>query len=191
MSAITAAQVLAEATERYGDELTAQQLADTYESMQAVAVRKAKGVYYTPDPIAQFVGRFSLSIATTRQIGPAPVDVLRIVACDPACGTGIMLVHAARQLGIEYATRLVGGEPSGDLVFAVLPTIILTCVFGMDIDPVAAELARHALSWETAGAVTPAMLERHIICGNPLDGDSPPAMDDRTGPTSLPAPVAA
>lgn len=191
MSAITAAQVLAEAAERYGDEVTAQQLADTYESMQAMAAKMANGVWYTPDPVAQFMGAFSLQITESHMIGPRPVDVLRTIACDPACGTGIMLVHAARQLAHAYAARLAGGEPSGDLMFAVLPTIILTCVFGMDIDPVAAELARHALSAETAGAVTPAMLERHIICGNPLEGDSPPAMDDRTGPTPLPAPIAA
>jgi hypothetical protein len=178
---ITAVQVLAEAEARYGDDWGPQEVADTYESMQAAAARKKRGVYYTPDPLAQFMDRFALDVVTSRQIGPRPVDVLAVVAIDPACGTGILLVHAARQLAIEYARRLAGGaEPSGDLILAVLPTVILTCVFGVDIDPVAAELTRISLSRETTGAITPDMLERHIICGNTLEGAEPPALRDRT-----------
>lgn len=181
---ITAVTVLAEAAERYGeDNVGPQELADTYESMQAIAARKAKGVYYTPDPVARFMARFSLNLGVDR-LGPEPEQVMRIIACDPACGTGILLAHAARQLSHAYASRIVGGEPSGDLMLAVMPRVILECVFGMDIDPVAAELARISLSRETAGALTPAMLERHIICGNPLEGASPPAMDDRQGPAA-------
>jgi hypothetical protein len=44
---------------------------------------------------------------------------------------------------------------------------------------VAVELARVAVCLETGGTIPPHALLRHIICGNPLDGDSPPAMEDR------------
>jgi len=63
----------------------------------------------------------------------------------------------------------------------VLPTVITECVFSLDIDP-AAELARRALSLETGGELAPPALERNVICGNPLEGDSPPAMEDRLHP---------
>lgn len=180
---ITADDVYAEAVSRYGeDKVGAQELGDTYESMQAMAKRMKRGVFYTPQPVAAFTTRFALESAIG-QVGPEPGQLLSLTVCDPSCGCGIFLVEAARQLSYAYAQRLVGGEPSGDLMLAVMPRVVLECVFGVDIDLVSAELAKRALSIETVGSLTPAMLDRHIIAGNTLDGDSPPAMDDKTGPT--------
>jgi hypothetical protein len=62
----------------------------------------------------------------------------------------------------------------------VLPQIILTCVYGMDRDPLAVDLARLALSLETDGQVPPQALARNIVCGDHLRGDQPPAKQDRT-----------
>lgn len=141
--------------------------------------RKGQGSYYTPETVAQMMSRFSVSIGLNR-VGPEPEQVMRLIALDPACGSGVFLVHGARVLAHAYASRLIGGEPSGDLMLAVMPRVILECVFGMDIDPVAVDLARLSLSLETCGALTPAMLERHVVCKNALDGpDGPPAMEDR------------
>lgn len=141
--------------------------------------RKRQGSYYTPEILAESMSRFSLGIGLG-QVGPDPEQVMRIVALDPACGSGVFLVHGARVLAHADASRPVGGEPSGELVLAVLPRVVLECVFGMDIDPVAVDLARLSLSPETCGAIPPAMLERHVVCKNALDGpDGPPAMEER------------
>jgi type I restriction-modification system DNA methylase subunit len=184
---ISAARVLAEAAERYGqDQVGARELADTYESMQAMATRKKSGVWYTPEPVVKFMSRFALEQAIGQVKPDEPGQILRIVACDPACGCGVFLVEAAQLLAANYAGRLFGAQPTGEQVMAVLPTVILWSVFGMDIDPVAAELSRIALSLETGGVLTPAMLERHVVCADPLSGGSPPAMDDRTGPPVKP-----
>jgi hypothetical protein len=178
---ITANQVFAEDVARRGgeDNVTAYTLSETYESMQSMAARKRGGVWYTPQPVTQWMSSFTLRLGI-RQVGPEPDQVLRIVAYDPACGCGVFLIEAAQLLARAYAERLVGGEPSPAMVLAVLPTIILRCVFGQDIDPVAVELARRALSLETGEMVTPGMLARHVVAGNSLASpQGPPAMEER------------
>lgn len=184
---ITAAEVYAEAVKRYGDgNVSAVELGDTYESMQSMALRKDRGVFYTPQPAAQAITRMALEQAIRSVRDDDPAQILRIICCDPSCGAGIFLVEAVRLLAANYAGRLTGGEPSPELVFAVTPTVILWCVYGVDIDPTAAELTRIALSIETGGVLSPAALERHVICGNVLDGDSPPALEERRGGSRWP-----
>lgn len=182
MSGITAQQVYEAAVAEYGeDNVGAWELGAVYEALQSAIAKKRHGVWYTPEPMAASMSRFAVEIVGLRQVGPEPEQVMRVVALDPACGCGIFLVHAARQLSTEYARRLCGGaEPSGDLVLAVMPRVILNCVFGIELDPVAVELARLAVSLETVGAITPAMLDRHIVCGDTLNGAMPPALADRT-----------
>lgn len=185
---ITADIVYQRAITEYED-VGAEQLGTVYQQMLEEADparRKSQGSYYTPEPLAAWLCRFVAEVGLDK-IGPEPEQVMRIAAIDPSCGSGIFLVHAARVLSYEYARRLVNGEPSGDLMLAVMPRVVLNCVFGVDIDPVAADLARLAVSLETCGAITPAMLDRHIICGNVLAGDSPPAMEEtRAGLTTSP-----
>lgn len=163
----------------------AEELGTVYQQMMNEAERKRRAAYYTPDAVAKFTARFSLGLGVD-QVGPDAEHVLRITAIDPACGAGILLVHSARILAHAYASRLVGGEPTGALMLAVMPRVILECVFGVDNDPVAVDLARLALSLETVGALTPAMLARHVVCGNVLDGPGhlPPALKDKQSPTA-------
>lgn len=179
---ITAARVHAEAIFRFGeDKVDAYRLSETYQAMQSMERRLRHGVYYTPQGVARPMTTLALRQAIAR-VGPEPQQVLRVVVCDPACGCGVFLIEAANLLAANYAGRLVGRQPDAELVNAVMPRVILECVFGMDIDPIAAELARLALSLETGGTLRPDALARHVVCGNPLAGDSPPAMDERTGP---------
>jgi len=96
LTAITAEQVLTAARARHAH-VGAAELAEVYESMQAAPARRRAGVYYTPQPVAEFVSTFALRQGLA-QVGPDPEQVLRIVACDPACGCGVFLVEAARLL---------------------------------------------------------------------------------------------
>jgi type I restriction-modification system DNA methylase subunit len=184
---ITADQVHAETIARHGaDGVTAERLGETYESMQKMADRLRGGVWYTPQRVANAITRLSLE-AALKQVGPEdPEQIFRIVVCDPACGCGVFLVEAAWLLAAHYAGRLVRAQPSTELLNAVLPTVILACIHGIEIDPVAAELARLALSRETGGIVHPTALARNVICGNTLAGDSPPAMEERLGAGAAP-----
>lgn len=185
---VTAAQVHAEAIARHGEDgVTAATLGEVYEQMLDMGTRQKGGVFYTPKPVAEFMTTFALRQGLA-QVGPdEPEQVLRIIACDPACGAGVFLVEAANLLAANYAGRLVGGRPSPELVFAVMPTVILWCCYGIDVDPVAVDLAKLALSLETGGTLPPAALDRHVVCGDALDGVSPPAMEERLGPPAVTA----
>lgn len=176
---ITADDVYQEALIEY-ETVGAEELGSTYQRLMNPTKRKAGGSYYTPEALAKWLSNFSLSIGLD-QVGPDPSQVMRLTALDPSCGSGIFLVHAARVLSRAYAYRLVGGEPSGGLILAVMPRVVLECVYGVDIDPVAVDLSRLSVSLETGGALTPAMLERHIVCDSVLEGPDhlPPALADR------------
>ena len=176
---ITAQEVYEKAAVKH-ERVTAHELGVTYEAMLSAAARKKGGVTYTPEALAVPVAHIALEKALA-QAGPTADDLLKLVVCDPACGAGIFLVVAARRLSREYAQRLCGEDPDDEKAAAVLPFVILRCIHGVDIDPVAVDLARLALSLETGGLLPPAALERHVIAGNTLAGDSPPAMEDRLG----------
>ena len=185
MTALTSTGITAEIVHQRAlceyESVGADELGAVYQDMMGAEHRTAQAAYYTPEPLAAFLTRFATQLGLN-QIGPEPEQVMRIVALDPACGSGIMLVHATRLLTHAYASRLISGrEPSGDLMLAVMPRVILECVFGVDNDPVAVDLARLALSLETAGALTPAMLARHVVCDSVLEGPEhvPPAMADQ------------
>ncbi|MDN5917938.1 MAG: SAM-dependent methyltransferase [Pseudonocardia sp.] len=176
---VTADDVYQEALIDY-ETVGAHELGVTYERLMNPGQRADQGSYYTPTELAAFLAQFSLNLGLD-QVGPDAAQVLRITALDPACGAGMLLVHAARVLSHAYAARLVGSEPSGDLVLAVMPRVVLECVYGVDSDPVAVDLARLSVSLETAGALAPSMLARHIVCDSVLDGPEhlPPALADR------------
>jgi hypothetical protein len=178
---ITADLVIAEARRRFA-EVGAYELGGVYQEMLSMRDRLADGVLYTPPEVAQAMARMALEQGIA-QVGPEPDDLLRVVCCDPACGAGVFLIEGPRLLVHAYAARLAGGDPSPSLIHAVTPTVILWSVFGLDIDPVAVDLARTALSWETGGILPRTALDRHIVWGNPLEGDTPPAMDERIAQT--------
>jgi len=184
---ITAQDVLTAAADKYGeDQVGAAELSQMYESMQAMAAKKKTGVFYTPQPVAKAITRMALEVAIGQVRPDDPGQILRIIALDPACGCGIFLVEAAQLLAANYAGRLFDGQPNSAQVMAVLPTVILWSVYGIELDPVSAELSRIALSLETGGVLTPAMLERHVIAGDTLAGASPPALDERYPSTPQP-----
>jgi hypothetical protein len=87
---------------------------------------------------------FALEQAIRSDASKDPERILRIVACDPACGCGVFLTEAACLLATQYAGRLFERPPTPAQVFAVMPTVVLRCIYGIDIDPVAVELARIA-----------------------------------------------
>jgi hypothetical protein len=124
--------------------------------------------------------------AAVNKVGPAPVDVLRIGVYDPRCGVGMFLLVAAIELAETYAGRLTGSRRrAGRLYRKLLPEVIVSCVYGMDTDPRAVDLARLALSLHTGGRLTPQALRRNIVCGDPAAGDEPPARRERISTVEL------
>lgn len=184
----TAEQVYRQARLRF-DHVGAFELEQVYVAVPGTALVRACRV----DPLPPVILRRQVAESLERaagQAGPAADDLLGITVYDPACGTGMFLVEAARQLARAYATRLAAQRGGSDdqvpqLAEQELPHIVRTCVYGMDTDPLAVDLTRLALSLATDGQVTPATLRLHIVIGNRVAGDQPPAKHDRVGTIEL------
>lgn len=140
------------------------------------AKRGEQGSYYTPDPLTQFMSRFVMDVQISRLSDRHPLDMLVI---DPSCGAGAMLVRAARTLAARLVELELGCEPTEDLVRGFLPYVAADCIFGVDIDPVAVDLAKSALWLEANGVPPITWMDRNIICGNTLEGDEPPRLRER------------
>jgi len=115
------------------------------------------------------VGSFSHSTSV-----PGPEEaLLSIAVIDPACGSGHFLLAAARRLAEALASiRSDGGLHDGDYRRA-LREVISRCIYGVDLNPMAVELARTALWLEGFEPGKPlGFLDHHIRCGNSLVGVS-------------------
>ncbi len=157
--------VIAEHGRRFG-------FADTAAS--AGNERKQSGSYYTPEALVQQLLDSALEpVIAARVAGAsdAQAALLAITVCDPACGSGHFLLAAARRLAGHLARVRSDGTPSGMEYRHALRDVITHCVYGVDVNPMALELARTALWLE---AMTPdrplGFLDHHLHCGDALLG---------------------
>ncbi|TXH74857.1 MAG: SAM-dependent DNA methyltransferase [Lysobacteraceae bacterium] len=136
--------------------------------------RKTSGSYYTPDSLVQELLDSALEPVIQQRISGATdpeVALLSITVCDPACGSGHFLLGAARRLATRLAQLRAHGTPSGEDFRHALRDVITHCIFGVDRNPMAIELARMSLWLE---AMTPdrplGFLDHHLQCGDALLG---------------------
>jgi len=152
-----------------------ERLAGTTVSIQSGSgLRKATGTFYTPQPIAQYLIRRTLG-PLVRDASPEGILQLRIL--DPAMGSGAFLVAACAYLAQAYETALVrtgGCHPSdlGEREHAkVRRTISERCLYGVDLNPMAVQLARLSLWLATLAADRPlSFLDHHLQVGDSLLG---------------------
>lgn len=136
--------------------------------------RKTSGSYYTPDSLVQELLDSALEPVITQRIAGAAdpqAALLSITVCDPACGSGHFLLGAARRLATRLAQLRAQGTPSGEDFRHALRDVVTHCIFGVDRNPMAIELARMSLWLE---AMTPdkplGFLDHHLQCGDALLG---------------------
>jgi hypothetical protein len=136
--------------------------------------RKATGTFYTPQPIAEYVVRRTLG-PLVRGIEPERILQLRIV--DPAMGSGAFLVAACRYLAAAYEAALVraGGCHPSDIGererAAIRRTVAERCLYGVDLNPMAVQLARLSLWLATLAGDRPlSFLDHRLQVGNSLLG---------------------
>jgi hypothetical protein len=145
--------------------------------------RKTSGSYYTPDSLVQCLLDSALDPVVEAVIkGKTGVEaekaILALEVCDPAVGSGHFLVGAAHRLARHLARvrALVHGEsePSPLLYQHALRDVIGRCLYGVDINPMAAELCRVGLWLEALEPGKPlSFLDHHIRVGNSLLGATP------------------
>ncbi len=147
--------------------------------------RKSSGTFYTPREIAASLVQRTLEPLVA---GRTAEQILRLRILDPAMGSGAFLVAASRYLAREAEEALVAdgrwhvAEVTEVDRTALRREIVQRCLYGVDINPVAAQLARLSL-WLVALARDKPLtfLDHHLIVGNSLVGASPSDIHRNTG----------
>lgn len=152
-------------------------------SVAAGNQRKTSGSYYTPDSLVQCLLDSALDPVVDQAIqgkSPAAAEkaILALKVCDPAVGSGHFLVGAAHRLAkhlSQVRAQAVGdSEPSPLYYQRALRDVIGHCLYGVDINPMAAELCRVSLWLEAIEPGKPlSFLDHHIRVGNSLLGATP------------------
>lgn len=143
--------------------------------------RKTTGSYYTPSSLVSALLDSALDPLLDDAVKNAvdPVDavhrLLRIKVCDPACGSGHFLVAAARRIARRVAQLRSGDEePTPHEVQHSLREVVGHCLYGVDLNPLAAELAKVSLWLEAVEPGKPlGFLDARIRVGNSLLGATP------------------
>jgi hypothetical protein len=136
--------------------------------------RKSTGSFYTPQALTDFLVRRTLAPLVAEK---SCEDILRLRILDPAMGSGAFLVAACRYLADcgERAMIRDGQWRDGDDGAAARATlrrhIAERCLYGVDLNPTAVQLARVSLWLTTLAAERPlTFLDHHLACGNSLIG---------------------
>ncbi|MEO9330061.1 Eco57I restriction-modification methylase domain-containing protein [Gordonia aurantiaca] len=143
--------------------------------------RKDTGSYYTPTSLVESLLDTALDpVLDAAEKSADDVDgqveaLLRVTVCDPACGSGHFLVGAARRIAKRVAALRTGDpEPSPDQVRSAMRDVVARCIYGVDVNPLAAELAKVSLWMEALEPGRPlAYLDAQIKVGNALLGATP------------------
>ncbi|GAB3453816.1 Eco57I restriction-modification methylase domain-containing protein [Actinophytocola sediminis] len=141
---------------------------------EATGQRKGSGSYYTPRQLAHFVVGEALRPLVQ---DATPEQILNLRVCDPAMGSGAFLVPAVHFLTEAYGEALAR---TGENIDHKLDDteraryrrlIVERCIYGVDFNPMAVELAKVSLWLTTASAGKPlSFLDAHLRCGNSIIG---------------------
>ena len=130
--------------------------------------------HYTPDDLVQPLIRHSLDhlIADCLKQPRPEQALLDLRVADIACGSGHILLAAARRIATELAIVRTGEEqPSPTAYRAALRDTIRNCIYGVDLNPLAVELCKVALWLEAHVPGEPLnFLDHRIKCGNAIVG---------------------
>ena len=124
--------------------------------LQPSEERRRSGSHYTPRELTEPIVRDTLKPVLDRLRGdaqgpPSPDQLLDLKVCDPAMGSGAFLVEACRQLGdvLVESWRAHGEMPAlpPDETEDVLARRMVAqrCLYGVDRNPVAVDLAKLSL----------------------------------------------
>jgi hypothetical protein len=138
------------------------------------ARRKATGSFYTPRSLTEYLVRRTLAPLVA---GASPAQILELRVLDPSMGSGAFLVAACRYLAAAYERALirdgdVTASDLGDADRAAFRRIVAQrTLFGVDVNPMAVQLARLSLWLTTLCADRPlSFFDHHLRTGNSLVG---------------------
>lgn len=150
-------------------------------------VRKAGGVYYTPQYVVDYIVKNTIGKLVD---GKTPKQIEKIKICDPACGSGSFLIGAYQYLLDHYKNyyysffekyskdaannKLTQYErnkairernklpltPDGELDSHLRKEILLNHIFGVDIDTNAVEVTKLSLLLKCMEGITVASIQK-------------------------------
>ncbi len=115
--------------------------------VRSTAGRRSSGSHYTPRALADRV--VGLALGPLVASGASSGEILALRVCDPSLGTGAFLVSTCRFLA-ERLLAAEGTRPSEATRRAARRRVAESCLFGVDRDAVAVEIAALAL-WLAVG----------------------------------------
>ena len=140
-------------------------------------IRKASATFYTPRWVSAFLVRQTLDPIVK---GKSATEILGLRVLDPAMGSGAFLVAVCRYLASAAEDAMVreGRWHPGDVTaadrVALRREVALRCLFGVDSNPMAVQLARLSLWLATLAADKPlSFLDHHLVTGDSLVGATP------------------
>jgi RMKL-like, methyltransferase domain len=99
--------------------------------------------------------------------------LLAVTVCDPACGSGSLLVAAARRIARRVA-QAREGNPAPDALRRAMREVVGNCVYGVDLSDEAVEQAKDRLRRAAdVPGMRPPFLDGRVRQGNALIGASP------------------
>jgi len=145
---------------------------------QSMRARKRIGIYYTPTHLVEYVVRNTLGELLKKC--KSPEEVSRIKVLDPACGSGSFLIKAfdiIKEWYDDYNQKIITEANKQSSLKGYLETvadvnrkILAENLFGVDIDPQAAEIASVNLMLKAIkrGEKLPPIMSQNIMIGNSL-----------------------
>ena len=140
--------------------------------------RRRSGSHYTPRELTEPIVATTLRPVLEAFGGePTPAQLLDLRICDPAMGSGAFLVGACRYLGDRLVeawqrTGTTPAVPSGeDPQLFARRVVAQRCLFGVDRNPFAVQLAKLSLWLVTLAREHPfTFLDHALRCGDSLVG---------------------
>ncbi|MCC6690271.1 MAG: Eco57I restriction-modification methylase domain-containing protein, partial [Bacteroidia bacterium] len=159
---------------------------------QKPEVRKAGGVFYTPQYIVEYIIKNTVGKLID---GKSPKEIAQLKIVDPACGSGSFLLGAFQYILNYHANWYIQKgylnkkdknnplSPTGVLTTIEKKRILVNNIFGVDIDSNAVEVSKLSLllkcmEGETAASIKQQLsvfhdrvlpdLDNNIKCGNSL-----------------------
>ncbi|WP_027882934.1 Eco57I restriction-modification methylase domain-containing protein [Meiothermus rufus] len=143
--------------------------------------RKSSGSYYTPRELVQLVVQEALAPVLEERLKAAGEDLeaqvsalLSLRVIDPAMGSGAFLISALEYLAQRLAELRQKANPQSEfarLYEEARHEVAARCIYGVDLNPMAVELAKLSLWIAAAARGRPlSFLDHHLKVGNSLVG---------------------
>ena len=145
---------------------------------QSSAERRRSGSHYTPRSLTNPIVEHTLG-PVLAELGerPTPDQILALKVCDPAMGSGAFLVEACRQLGAALVKAwhehdMLPPIPTDeDELLYAQRVVAQRCLYGVDKNPMAADLAKLSLWLATLARDHPfTFLDHSLRSGDSLVG---------------------